>query len=345
MTDWDGKTLWAGYDKFSVGPESGNYKLSVGGFDSDSTVPDDMRYHNGMMFTTYDRDNDLKELGVVWLATTEPREANCARDNKGGWWYKDCYQVHPTGVYLSGGACSKTGIVWWFIPDYNCWYYTFKNMTFTLIPTVHSEPVVTTTSLPTEQVVFLHREDASVNFYRPWVDYRNGFGSPDTNYWMGLDHLHTLTSSRAYGLRVDMSDWDGKTLWAGYDKFSVGPESGNYKLSVGGYDRNSTTPDAMQYQNSMMFTTYDRDNDEWRSDHLVLTFEYERYNISGGNCAEDRKGGWWYSDCKFSYPTGVYMASYNLFVRSMSFGPCNIAIEPFCPYHSFKRMTFTLILQ
>ena len=136
-----------------------------------------------------------------------------------------------------------------------------------------NEPVVTTTSMPVGPVVFLHRQDTSVKFTRPWVDYKNAFGSPDTNYWMGLDRLHTLTSSRAYGLRVDMTDWDGKTLWAKYDRFRVGPEYGNYTLSVGGYDRNSTATDGM------MFTTYDRDNDGW----------------SEGNCARDWRGGWWYS--------------------------------------------------
>ena len=121
MTAWEGRTVWAGYDRFSVGPESGNYKMTVTGYDRDSTGTDVMLYHNGMMFTTYDRDND-------------PSGGNCAIDWKGGWWYKKCYIVNPTGVYGWDAACDGRGIVWEFVHGYKCRYYAFKHMTFTLIP-------------------------------------------------------------------------------------------------------------------------------------------------------------------------------------------------------------------
>ena len=322
MTVWHGRTFWAEYDRFRVGPESGNYTLSVGGYDRYSTVTDEMWHHNGMMFSTYDRDNDR------WS------EGNCARDRYGGWWYKDCYFERPTGLYLSGGVCSWKGFLWWITPGYYCIYYSFKRMTFTLIPTVHSEPVVTTTSMstepvvtttsmPAEPVVFLHRQDASVSFTRPWVDYKNGFGSPDTNYWMGLHHIHTLTSSKAYRLRVDMTDWVGKKLWAGYDRFSVGPESSNYTLNVTGYDSDSTVPDEMQYQNGMMFSTYDRDNDGWRF-----------------NCARYKKGGWWYERCFHVSPTGLYLKGGGCSRKGTTWW--NLP-DHYCRFYSFKRMTFTLI--
>ena len=120
MTAWDGKTFWAGYDRFRVGPESGNYKLSVTGYDRYSTVPNKMWYHNYMMFTTYDRDNDRSGI-------------NCARSWKGGWWYNGCFRIIPTGLYLSGGVCEDTGIMRINTPGY-CPYYSFRRMTFTLIP-------------------------------------------------------------------------------------------------------------------------------------------------------------------------------------------------------------------
>ena len=74
---------------------------------------------------------------------------------------------------------------------------------------------------------------------------------------MGLDALHAMTSSMAYRLRVDMTAWDGKTFWAEYGTFSVGPELGNYKLDVGLYNPSSTAPDSLTYHNGMMFSTYD----------------------------------------------------------------------------------------
>ena len=176
--------------------------------------------------------------------------------------------------------------------------------------------------MPAGPVVFLHRQDASVSFTRPWVDYKNGFGSPDTNYWIGLDRLHTLTSSRAYALRVNMTDWDGRTLWAGYDRFSVGPESGNYTLSVTGYDSDSTALDMMNYNNGMMFTTYDRDNDRWRDFGSIFVTSND-YQAGGTDCARERKGGWWYSICLFVNPTGVYESSYELFQSSFHYIRCH----------------------
>ena len=172
--------------------------------------------------------------------------------------------------------------------------------------------------------VFLHRHDASVSFTRPWADYKKGFGSPDTNYWMGLNSLHTLTSSKTYGLRVDMTGWDGRTLWAEYGRFSVGPESGNYKLKVGGYNTSSTVKDRIVYHNGMKFSTYDRDND-WDDD----------------SCARKHKGGWWYNNCYMVNPTGLYLSG----------GKCNrnsngIIWYPtpgYCRFYSLKDITFTLV--
>jgi len=40
-----------------------------------------------MKFTTKDQDNDVKHT------------ANCAVDNKGGWWYAACYETNLNGVY------------------------------------------------------------------------------------------------------------------------------------------------------------------------------------------------------------------------------------------------------
>ena len=59
---------------------------------------DSMAYHNGMMFTTSDRDNDLKSHG------------NCAVDYKGAWWHNDCHRVNLNGFY--GNTASGQGLNW-----------------------------------------------------------------------------------------------------------------------------------------------------------------------------------------------------------------------------------------
>ena len=39
--------------------------------------------------------------------------------------------------------------------------------------------------------------DESVDFYRNWTDYQQGFCSLDGEFWLGLDDIHRLTA--AYG--------------------------------------------------------------------------------------------------------------------------------------------------
>jgi len=71
---------WAEYSEFAVDGEETGYKLHVSGF-TGSTGSDAMAHHNGMKFTTFDRDNDYNLLG------------NCgARSLHGGFWFRNCYR-------------------------------------------------------------------------------------------------------------------------------------------------------------------------------------------------------------------------------------------------------------
>ena len=83
--------------------------------------------------------------------------------------------------------------------------------------------------------VFQRRQDATVDFYRGWQDYKNGFGDLDGNFWLGLDKIHRLTKLGENVLKVDLMDWTNDTAYAKYESFSVESESKNYKLNVGSY--------------------------------------------------------------------------------------------------------------
>ncbi|XP_064100321.1 ficolin-1-like [Macrobrachium nipponense] len=109
-------------------------------------------------------------------------------------------------------------------------------------------------------VVLLRRPlSTQVNFNRGWRDYRIGFGSPDTEYWIGNDVLHALTSGAPQVLRVDMTDWDGESRFEEYSHFHVSDSDHEYSLRLG--TGTETAGDALKHHDNMLSSTPDRDND------------------------------------------------------------------------------------
>lgn len=41
-------------------------------------------------------------------------------------------------------------------------------------------------------IVIQNRFNGSVDFYRNWTDYKNGFGSVDGEFWLGLERIHAV---------------------------------------------------------------------------------------------------------------------------------------------------------
>ncbi|XP_025099999.1 ficolin-1-like [Pomacea canaliculata] len=137
-------------------------------------------------------------------------------------------------------------------------------------------------------LVFQRRRDGSVDFYRNWTQYEQGFGDITGEFWLGLSRLHTLSKGRPTRLRVDLGEVDGHRHYAEYTTFRVdGPET-NYTLTVSGYSGNAG--DSLQYHNNQSFSTFDRDNDKW----------------SDGNCAVAIHGAWWYKICHETNLNGRY---------------------------------------
>ena len=55
-------------------------------------------------------------------------------------------------------------------------------------------------------LVIQKRINGSVNFYRNWTDYVNGFGDLDREFWYGLEKIHCLTTRENVALRIEMGN-------------------------------------------------------------------------------------------------------------------------------------------
>lgn len=67
--------------------------------------------------------------------------------------------------------------------------------------------------------VIQRRLDGSVSFDRNWRDYRDGFGDLQSEFWLGNDHIHDLSTQADYSLRIDLEDWSNKHKHAVYQSF------------------------------------------------------------------------------------------------------------------------------
>ncbi|CAG9781826.1 unnamed protein product [Diatraea saccharalis] len=131
------------------------------------------------------------------------------------------------------------------------------------------------------------RYNGSVEFNRKFSEYVHGFGDAASEYWLGLESMHQLTSDNCSSMRIDMTDIYGGNWYAQYDRFSVGSADTGYVLDVSGFKGNAS--DAFEYQNHMEFSAIDRDRD-----------------ISNTHCAANYEGGWWFSHCQHVNINGKY---------------------------------------
>ncbi|CAH1392242.1 unnamed protein product [Nezara viridula] len=120
------------------------------------------------------------------------------------------------------------------------------------------------------------------NFNRDWSDYKNGFGDPAKEFWLGNENIYMLTNNEEHMLRVELEDFEGNKRYAQYSHFKIYSEGEYYKLEIDGYEGNAgdSLNDPWYGSNNSPFSTYNRDNDR-----------------SSLNCASMLKGGWWWKSC------------------------------------------------
>ncbi|XP_062385070.1 microfibril-associated glycoprotein 4-like [Sardina pilchardus] len=172
------------------------------------------------------------------------------------------------------------------------------NGVYTIYPTTADKPVEVYCDMGCTEdgihgkdgqwTVIQRRMDGTVNFYRPWDHYKEGFGNKNGEYWLGLETIFSLTWRGKYELRVDMEDWERARVYAQYLSFSIDPEDDGYALRLSGY-MNGGAGDSLSYVNGRKFSTYDKDQDS-----------------SSSNCADLHDGGFWFGSCLVANPNGLY---------------------------------------
>ncbi|XP_062620241.1 fibroleukin-like [Saccostrea cucullata] len=125
------------------------------------------------------------------------------------------------------------------------------------------------------------------SFDQKWPEYKNGFGDPEQDYWIGNDVIHQLTKRKNSRLYVSISLTDGRTLFELYDRFSVSNETEKYKLFLAGKPSGTLGDSIFKTGTNgadlsgMFFSTPGTDNDR---------------SIKGV-CTQHCRCGWWMNDC------------------------------------------------
>jgi hypothetical protein len=148
-------------------------------------------------------------------------------------------------------------------------------------------------------LVTLRHKTGQTNLFKDsvWEDYAAGFGTPNidsTAFWLGLREVHQLTSTGRWQVLLKVK-WDklsggsndprkGTTGYEVYNDFKVGPESGNFKLTVGSLANRCNIPthssNGYGYNNGKQFSTKDRGPQQR---HPKVTHE----------------GAWWFGNCGY----------------------------------------------
>ncbi len=95
----NGEQGFAKYTGFKTGGRKEKYKLVFNKNSFIGNIGNELRNHHEMYFSTWDNDND---------ATS----GNCARNLKGGWWFKACY-IANLNNYYPDTVHSKTLMMTW----------------------------------------------------------------------------------------------------------------------------------------------------------------------------------------------------------------------------------------
>ncbi|XP_051859075.1 ficolin-1-A-like [Drosophila albomicans] len=118
--------------------------------------------------------------------------------------------------------------------------------------------------------------ETNVDFNGNWTSYREGFGTFDKNFFLGLEKIRFLTRF-ANKLLVEFDFQNNTRGYAEYSSIKVSNENNSYTLSLGKFIGDL---DILGSCNRQIFSTYDHGNHQ--------------------NCAREKGIGWWHPSCDSS---------------------------------------------
>ncbi|XP_061195805.1 fibroleukin-like [Saccostrea echinata] len=158
--------------------------------------------------------------------------------------------------------------------------------------------------MPGGWTVFQRRGiDKSVLFNRTWLEYKKGFGSIYTDFWLGNEVIHQMTTIGSNKLYIQLKDTSLRSFHARFESFSIGPETDKYRLHVAGKFSGNMTYDYVTsgsyILNGQPFATPDRPDTS--------------------HCATRLAGGWWFHGCEYVYLNGPFNSRYWVWKGSINY--------------------------
>ncbi|KAK6170379.1 hypothetical protein SNE40_018788 [Patella caerulea] len=123
----------------------------------------------------------------------------------------------------------------------------------------------------------------AVNFNRTWKEYVDGFGHGSTEYWLGLEHIYQLTTTKNFKLNIIIFSSNG--YCQDYYTFKIGPASTNYELILTGYMPTRHQPPGESYC-----------GDAWNfhADNPPTPFSTIDHDVIGKGCPKLMAAGGWF---------------------------------------------------
>ncbi|XP_063859234.1 angiopoietin-1-like [Scylla paramamosain] len=184
-----------------------------------------------------------------------------------------------------------------------------------------------------------------VTFDRKWNEYFKGFGSPDTQQFVGISNLYTWMLTRMYELRVNVRDHEGEAAYAKYERFHLEGEHCGYRMMQ--FVSSGPAGDSLEFAISIQI---EESQDEIYIRH-GMKFSTSDRDYTTSNCSQEYKSGWWFNDdCGKSNLNGPYLGYgehddgrkgiwWKTF-RKSSLHSCTMMIRPRYPINTIFHVLF-----